>query len=142
MRVYLDTSSLIKLYHTESGTKELDEVFQSNKVEGLFVSSLAKVEFNSALWKKVRTRDLLAEEAVAIIHSFESDYSNYNFIEVTNDVILAAKELVSKYGLNGLRALDSIQLASIIKIRSRLDIAITADELLRTLIKSEGIKTS
>jgi uncharacterized protein len=141
MRVYLDTSSLIKLYHTESGTKELDAIFQSNTVEGVFVSSLAKVEFNSALWKKVRTKDLLAEEAVVIISSFESDYSNYNFIDVTDDVIAVAKELISKYGLSGLRALDSIQLASIIKVRSQLDLAIAADELLRTLIKSVGVKT-
>jgi hypothetical protein len=84
----------------------------------------------------------MAEEAIVIISSFESDYSNYNFIDVTDDVIAVAKELVSKYGSNGLRALDSIQLASIIKVRLRLDLAITADELLRTLIKSEGIKTS
>ncbi len=64
MRIYLDTSSLIKLYHTESGTEELDGIFESNQVQEVFVSSLTKVEFNSALWKKVRTKDLIEIEAL------------------------------------------------------------------------------
>ncbi len=142
MRIYLDTSSLIKLYHTESGTKELDGIFESNQVQEVFVSSLTKVEFNSALWKKVRTKDLIEIEAVEIMASFEADYSNYSFIEVTQEVLLVAKELISKYGLNGLRTLDSIQLASILKVKSKLDLAITADDLLNSLIEMEGIKNT
>lgn len=140
MRIYLDTSSLIKLYHTESGTEELDGIFESNQVQEVFVSSLTKVEFNSALWKKVRTKDLIEIEAVEIMASFEADYSNYSFIEVTQEVLLVAKELISKYGLNGLRTLDSIQLASILKVKSKLDLAIAADDLLNSLIEMEGIK--
>jgi predicted nucleic acid-binding protein len=142
MRIYLDTSSLIKLYHTESGTEELDGIFESNQVQEVFVSSLTKVEFNSALWKKVRTKDLIEIEAVEIMASFEADYSNYSFIEVTQEVLLVAKELISKYGLNGLRTLDSIQLASILKVKSKLDLAITADDLLNSLIEMEGIKNT
>lgn len=142
MKIYLDTSSLIKLYHTEPGTEELDAIFEKNSVKEVFLSSLAKVEFSSALWKKVRTKDLTKEEAVAIINSFETDYPNYTFIEVTNEVITVAQELVSKYGLKGLRSLDSIQLASIVKTEASLDLAITADALLRALIEIEGIKTT
>jgi uncharacterized protein len=141
MIIYLDTSSLIKLYHTEAGTKELDDIFQSNQVTEVFVSSMAKVEFNSALWKKVRTKNLMEEEATSIIESFKTDYTNYNFIEVTNEVILTARELVSHYGLNGLRTLDSVQLASMIKVKPMLDFAITADGLLKAFIESEGIST-
>jgi predicted nucleic acid-binding protein len=142
MRIYLDTSSLIKLYHTESGTEELDGIFESNQVQEVFVSSLTKVEFNSALWKKVKTKDLIEIEAVEIMASFEADYSNYSFIEVTQEVLLVAKELISRYGLNGLRTLDSIQLASILKVKSKLDLAITADDLLNSLIEMEGIKNT
>ena len=141
MIIYLDTSSLIKLYHTETGTKELDEIFASNQIKEVFVSSVAKVEFNSALWKKVRTSDLTEVEASAIIESFKTDYPNYNFIEITNEIILAARELVTKYGLKGLRTLDSIQLASIVKSKLSLDLVISADELLKTIIELEGIKT-
>lgn len=66
MKICQDTSSLIKLYHTEPGTKELDAIFETNSVKEVFLSSLIKVEFNSALWKKVRAKDLTKDEAVAI----------------------------------------------------------------------------
>ena len=77
-----------------------------------------------------------------LINSFETDYPNYTFIEVTNEVITIAQESVSKYGLRGLRTLDSIQLASIVKTEASLDVAITADDLLKNFIEIEGIKTT
>jgi uncharacterized protein len=141
MKIYLDTSSLIKLYHTESGTDELDNLFEKNSIEEIFLSEITKIEFNSAIWKKVRTKDLTNDEALEIINSFENDYNNYSFVDSSNDLILQAKDLVTKYGIQGLRTLDSIQLASIISIRSDLSFAITADNLLRTLINLEGIET-
>lgn len=70
MKIFLDTSSLIKLYHTELGTDDLDRLLDENLVEEIFLAEIAKIEFNSAVWKKVRTTDLTKDEAVEIIHSF------------------------------------------------------------------------
>ena len=58
MKIFLDTSSLIKLYHFESGTDYLDQIFEEYIISEIFLSDIAKVEFNSAIWKKVRTKDL------------------------------------------------------------------------------------
>jgi len=140
MKIFLDTSSLIKLYHTETGTDYLDKVFETNTITEIFLSDLAKVEFISAIWKKVRTKDLTDTEATSIITSFNNDYDNYSFIELTSDITLIARDLINKYGLKGLRTLDSLQLASILNVKSELAFAITADELLRTLIVLEGVK--
>ena len=81
------------------------------------------------------------DEANDIIDSFNDDYNNYTFIDLDAELILSARNLVAKYGLKGLRTLDSFQLASILKVKSELSFAITADDLLKSLIESEGIKT-
>jgi len=141
MKIFLDTSSLIKLYHIEIGTDYLDKLLEDNSISEIFLSDIAKVEFTSAIWKKVRTKDLTEKEANSIIDSFEKDYENYTFIDLDADIVILAKDLVFKYGLKGLRTLDSFQLASILKIKSKLSFAVTADDLLKSLIKDEGIKT-
>lgn len=133
---------MIKLYHAESGTDELDNLFESDSIQKIFLSEITKIEFNSAIWKKVRTKDLTIDEATEITDSFTSDYDNYSFVGSDYDLILRAKDLVTKYGIQGLRTLDSIQLASVIAIKSDLSFAVTADNLLRTLINLEGIKTA
>jgi hypothetical protein len=102
---------------------------------------LAKVEFVSAIWKKVRTKDLTDGEAACIIDSFKHDYDNYSFIDINSGLVQVARDLIQKYGLKGLRTLDSIQLGSILKVKSELTFAITADKLLSELIELEGVKT-
>ena len=87
MKIYLDTSSLIKLYHTETETEKLDDLFERNSIETVFLSEITKVEFNSAIWKKVRTKDLTNTVATAIIDSFEADYPNFSFVRINDDLI-------------------------------------------------------
>jgi len=141
MKIFLDSSSLIKLYHSEIGTEYLDKIFEDHTIEEIFLSDIAKVEFTSAIWKKVRTKDLTDKEADFIIESYINDYDNYTFVELDDELVLLARDLILKYGIKGLRTLDSIQLASIIIIKSELAFAVTADDLLKSFIKSEGIET-
>lgn len=142
MKIFLDTSSLIKLYHTEIGTDDLDKLLDENSVQEIFLAEIAKIEFSSAVWKKVRTKDLTQEEALGIIDSFQTDYPNYSFVPTNHHLLILACELVTKYGLKGLRTLDSIQLASMLSVKTELSIAVTADELLRSLIENEGMSSS
>ena len=69
MKIFLDTSSLIKLYHEEVGTDYLDSMFEEFKITNVYLSELAKVEYNSAIMKKVRTKELTEDEAKDLIHS-------------------------------------------------------------------------
>jgi uncharacterized protein len=141
MRIFLDTSSLIKLYHDESGTKNLDSIFDEFEISEIYLSELAKVEYNSAIWKKVRTKELTKTEGIELINSFIEDYEKFNFVDLNNLMIYDARELISKYGNEGLRTLDSIQLASILEIKEKLAFAVTSDKLLRKIIELEGIET-
>jgi len=69
---------------------------------------LAKVEYNSAVMKKVRTKELTEDEAKNLIDSFENDCQKYSFISIDHVLVQHAKELVLKYGFKGLRTLDSL----------------------------------
>jgi predicted nucleic acid-binding protein len=54
MKIFLDTSSLFKLYHKESGTQEIMDFFNENIIEGIFLADLTEIEFSSVIWKKCR----------------------------------------------------------------------------------------
>ncbi|NCU31928.1 MAG: PIN domain-containing protein [Candidatus Moranbacteria bacterium] len=141
MKIFLDTSSLVKLYHSETGTIELDQIFAENAIHEIFLAEITKIEFASAIWKKVRTKDLTPDEAADLMSSFENDYEKFSFIAMSSKLVVLARDLVAKYGLKGLRTLDSIQLASVLNVKSDLSSAITADDLLKSLFTIEGLKT-
>lgn len=88
MKIFFDTSSLIKLYHEEVGIDYLDSIFEEFKITRIYLSELAKVEYNSAIMKKVRTKELTENEAKDLINSFENDYYKYPFIDLEGGVEL------------------------------------------------------
>ena len=80
MKIFLDTSSLFKLYHQETGTEELESSFQKFKITHIYLSEISKVEFTSTIWKKVRTKEISFDQANLTSSLFESDFEKYNFI--------------------------------------------------------------
>ena len=52
MKIFLDTSSLVKLYHQEAETNEIEKIFNTQKLTHIFLSEISKIEFASAIWKK------------------------------------------------------------------------------------------
>jgi hypothetical protein len=141
MKIYLDTSSLFKLYHQEDGTEELENLFYKTKITHIYMSEINKVEFSSSIWKRVRTKEITLEQAKITLESFESDLSKYNFITTDSLVLQQARNLVTKYGIEGLRTLDSIQLSTCIELSKEVDVFLTADKLLKTFIQQEGLET-
>jgi uncharacterized protein len=141
MKIFLDTSSLFKLYHQEAGTEELEHVFEQVKITHIYLSELAKVEFTSTVWKKVRTKEITSGQAETTLDLFESDFEKYNFVVADSLIIEQARNLTTRYGIEGLRTLDSIQLSTCISLAKQVDIFFTADNLLKTLIGKEGLNT-
>ena len=137
MKVFLDTSSLFKLYHREDGTDELELIFSTEKISTVYLSDLTKVEFASTVWKKVRTKEITESQALATIQSFEADFVKYAFIAVDSIVTEQARILIMKYGAKGLRALDSIQLSTAVCLAQDADVFFAADNLLRSFLETE-----
>ncbi len=117
MKIFLDTSSIFKLYHQEIGTDELENIFSREKITHIFLSEISKIEFSSTIWKKFRTKEISKIQAEQTLEFFEHDFSKYNFITADSLILEQAKSLISKYGENGLRTLDSIQLSTCISLK-------------------------
>ncbi len=142
MKIFLDTSSLFKLYFRESDSHIIANVLINNDIEAIFLSEISKIEFSSTVWKKVRTGELKEEDTDLLQVVFESDIDKYTFIETTTNILQNANDLITqKYGTAGLRTLDSIQLASVLAVKHQIDLAKTADTRLEQFFQEEGINT-
>ncbi|MCX6582544.1 MAG: type II toxin-antitoxin system VapC family toxin [Candidatus Aminicenantes bacterium] len=138
MKAFLDTSSLLKLYHSESGSECLHEII-STDIESIYLSEIAKIEFLSAIWKKIRQRDLTVEVGNAVISCFEADFNKFQWIKLRSDVIRCASSLLKKYGSEGLRTLDSMQLACAVQLKEEECSFFTSDKLLQKLFNKENL---
>lgn len=141
MKIFLDTSSLLKLYHRETDTAELELKLSTLAISELFLSELTKIEFASAVWKKVRTKEILEEQAKITLSLFEADFEKYTFIAIDSLVVEQARLFTEKYGVQGLRTLDSIQLASAVLLAQNVSIFFTSDKLLDSFFITEGLPT-
>ena len=137
MIAFLDTSALVKLYHQEENTHEVEKVI--SQVEEICLSGIAELEFRSTIWKKVRTNEIDKTNAKTAIEAFEDDFSNYSWVEIDFDGIQLSKDLLMKYGQKGLRTLDSIQLSSAVTLRNTNCQFVTFDLRLRSFFQEEGL---
>ncbi len=139
MKAFLDSSSLIKLYHQEEGSDFVMKALSSD-IREIFLSELAILEFRSALWKKIREKEIEEYAAIEVIKCFQNDGDNFQWIMLQSDIVESASHLLMEYGNRGLRTLDSLQLAAALTLRDEECIFLTSDKLLRTLFKEEQLK--
>ncbi|MDB5124554.1 MAG: hypothetical protein JWP94_2683 [Mucilaginibacter sp.] len=142
MKIFLDTSSLIKLYYKEEGTSKLDKLFIENVITEIYISEITKTEFFSAIYKKLRTGNLQIENVIDLINAFTADEHNYSIILIDREIVSFSQKLIEKYGIKGLRSLDAIQFASAYTVREAIDFAISDDKMLNMFLLSEGIQIS
>ena len=105
------------------------------------MSEIAKVEFTSTIWKKVRTKEITIDQAEVTLELFENDLAKYNFVTTDSLILERARNLTTKYGLEGLRTLDSIQFSTAILLVHQADVFFTADKLLESFFEAEGLST-
>jgi uncharacterized protein len=140
MKVFLDTSSLFKLYHRENGTEELMKLFNESGITAIYLALITKVEFNSVVWKKCRKNEINESLAFLMIEKFDKDSVKFNYVSEGNKLRQNARHLIGKHWEKGLRTLDSIQLASALKMKNKIDLFLTSDNLLAEISQIEGLK--
>ena len=116
MRLFVDTSALVKLYYPEPGSQRVEEKIL--KYRYILISELSVVEFASALMKKKRQGEINEEDRALIWESFQRDLgaNNVTVISLESEEYVVASKLISDHGGRGLRTLDSLQLAAATKI--------------------------
>jgi predicted nucleic acid-binding protein len=109
--LYLDTSSLIKLYIEESGSSAIERLV----VEASLVctSVIAYAEARSALARLNREGSLTPEDYAVAKSDLDRDWPHYLALEVTPAIWRGAGDLAERHALRGF---DSLHLASFLHL--------------------------
>jgi predicted nucleic acid-binding protein len=105
--LYLDTSSLVKLYLSEPGSDSVEELVGRATV--LTTSVVAYAEGRAAFAKLRRIRDITSAAATSMATRFDADWGRVMAIEVTAPLARRAGQLADRFDLRGF---DAIHLAS------------------------------
>ena len=144
MTLYLDTSSLVQLYVTESGSEVVRQLVDDANV--VATSVVAYPETRAALARLRREGVLTAAKLKSAKREFDEQWPTYLSLEATDSLCRAAGELAEKYSLRGF---DSIHLASFAEVSRRAGIDDTrfsrfdgrlnqaAEKVTRTLARSQ-----
>lgn len=138
MKLYLDTSALVKLYVEEQGAPVVRNAVA--QAELVATAAIAYVEARAAFVRRRHEGGLSTVEYRRIIRGLDADWAHYLVVEVADVLIRDAVRLVEAHRL---RAYDAIHLASAAAIRHRLAEPITFaswDASLEKVARREGFE--
>jgi uncharacterized protein len=115
LRLYLDTSALVKLYVDEDGSSMVREWVDD--AEAVATSILAFVEGRAAFARRRREKRISSAAHARLVRDFEADWDRYLVLEATEPLIRRAGKLTE---IHPLRAYDAIHLASAKILREKL----------------------
>lgn len=133
-RYFLDTSALVKRYHQENGSLDVDTLFNEPDSR-IFISRLALVEVHSSFARLVREGVFAEIDFRQLIARLDADVASgiIAVAAVSSRRLEAASSLLGTHGLtNSVRTLDAIHLATAQALhgRSRLTAFVAADKKL------------
>jgi uncharacterized protein len=112
--LYLDASSLVKLYVAESGSDEVRMLVDQAAI--VATSGVAYPECRAALARRRRERALSPTGYSRARRAFEDDWSRYLVVGVSASICREAGDLAERYKLRGY---DSVHLASYLEVARR-----------------------
>ena len=116
MSLFFDTSALVKLFHEEAGSAETIALLEPEDVI-VRVSALARLEFSTSIWRKIRNREIDEASGLAAVREFEEAWPTFRVEPMGAGVLEEAEALVRRHGRTlGLRTLDALHLATFVLI--------------------------
>jgi len=115
MIIYCDTSALMKLFVTEQHSETTQKL--ATESTRLMVSQLTWPEMCAGLARKQRTNKVDAQIAAKALEQLHTQWPRYSRLAVDEDLMIDAGELALRFGL---RAYDSVQLASAQRVHRQL----------------------
>ncbi len=111
MTLYLDTSSLVKLYVAEPGSDAVRKIVDAASL--VATSSIAYTETWAAMARRRRDRTLRPAGFASAKKTFEAEWPKYFVVDVTLALCRQAAEFAERYRL---RAYDSVHLAAFAEV--------------------------
>jgi predicted nucleic acid-binding protein len=135
MVVYLDTSSLVKLYVREEDSPKVADLVRTSKATA--TSLIAYTEARAAFARRFREKAFTSGEYEHLVSAFDKDWDNYLIVRVTRKLVRFAGELAEKHGL---RAFDAIHLSSALTLDQELSTPIIFSSSDRRLQKASKLE--
>ncbi len=115
MILYLDTSSLVKLYVEEKDSSKIADLVIASEISA--TSLIAYAESRSAFARRFREKAFTAREYKRLVNAFNADWNNCFIINVTTELVKFAGELAENHHLRGF---DAIHLSSALTLYREL----------------------
>lgn len=112
MKVYLDTSDLVKMYVDQPRSEEVRSL--TDKASALATASITYAETRAALARLRRENALSASRFAAIKRQLEEDWQHVVAVHLNGDLIREAGDFAERYRLRGI---DSLHLAAYAEFR-------------------------
>jgi len=140
MNLYFDTSALIKFFHTEEATDIVTHLIEREE-NIIYISEVAKIEFYCALYRRFRNNEINEDNLGKAIKGFEIQIKDFNIEPLGSTVIREAENLIKRFGGDhGLRALDSLHLATFYLISEEDWSFVSTDNILFDVVIAAGLK--
>ena len=135
---FLDTSALVKRYHSEKGTDKIDQIFSEDD-RAIVISNITLTEMVSAINRKKEDKIISKEDQdIALSKFFHDAIKDFLVIELDGEHIKGSIMLVLK---RNIRTLDSLQLAVALGLKELKVIFVCADKKLVSVAENEGLQT-
>jgi predicted nucleic acid-binding protein len=116
MIVYLDTSSLVKLYVEEIDSEKMKDV--ARNAAAISTAKIAYAEARSAFARKQKEGGFSLNVLRKIVEELNRDWESYFVIEITDGLIRFAGDIAERYLLRGF---DAIHLASAVHLKNKIN---------------------
>jgi len=146
MRYYfLDSSALVKRYRDESGSENVNSMFEDPNFV-LVVSRLGTVELQSSIMQHIRLGSITLADAELLKHAVLQDIRDdrLKITPVISNHFRLAGQLVIRHGhCHRLRTLDALQLGVAVDLKQRhgIEAFVAADKSLLAVSQLEGFNT-
>jgi predicted nucleic acid-binding protein len=136
MLLYLDTSSLVKLYVEEEDSPEIEALVKDSEVAA--TSIIAYAEARAAFARRFREKAFSKTAHNRIKKFLDEDWTRYFILNITEEIIRLAGDFAEKHALRGF---DSIHLASASFFRQNISASVIfscSDAKLLAAAEQEG----
>ncbi len=135
---FLDTSALVKRYHSEKGTNMTDKIFAEDD-RAIVISNISITEMVSALNRKKEENIISTEDLeIALSKFFHDAIKDFLVLELDGEHIKNSIALVLK---RNIRTLDALQLAVALSLNELKVTFVCADKKLASVAEKEGLPT-
>lgn len=142
---YVDTSAVVKRYAQEIGTSWMSRLADPLSGHDLYTVRLTGPEAIAAIFRKVRTGELVQADATRAAHNFRTDWQHhYHVVDVSVSIADHAMALAERHGLRGYDAVHVATALELHTLRQAMSLPslvfVSADSAQLLVAQAEGMQ--